>query len=131
MAGGAFSLSRSLSPSPGSGSRHSDGSGTASSPRALTATSADSLISRRAALSSKNASGSSMSTAEQMLIHMPLVPRSSMTSNQASQHSSVPVISRQAITIWRPRQKAHAVAANAENSTMSNPTQASRQCVAV
>ena len=51
-----------------------------------------------------------------------------MTSNQASQHSRVPVTSRQAMTIWRPRQKAQAVAANPSSSRKSNPTQAPFQC---
>ena len=86
---------------------------------------------RRAALNMRNAIGSSTMTAEAMLIHMPLVPRSRITSNHASQHSSVAVTSRQAMTIWRPRQNAQPVAANAASRTMSNPTQASRQWVHV
>jgi hypothetical protein len=86
---------------------------------------------RRAALNMRKAIGSSMTTAEAMLIHMPLVPRSRITSNHASQHNSDAVTSRQAITIWRPRQNAQPVAAKAASSTMSNPTQANRQCVAV
>jgi hypothetical protein len=48
-------------------------------------------VSRRAALNSKNASGSSASTAAMMLILASGVPESSTTSNQASQTSSVPV----------------------------------------
>jgi len=95
------------------------------------ATSADRRMSRRAALNMRKAIGSSMMTAEATLSHSPLVPRSSMTSNHASQHSSVAVTRRQTITIWRPRQNAQPVAAKAKSSTMSKPTQASRQCVAV
>lgn len=92
---------------------------------------ADIRSSRRAALNSRNASGSSMKAAEAMLSHMSSVRRSRITSNQASQHSSVAVISRQPITICRPRQNAQPVTANAASSTKSNPTQASRQWVAV
>jgi hypothetical protein len=110
--------------------RHSDGSWPPPS-AVLIATSADSLMRRRAALNMRNAIGSSTTTAAAMLVHMSLVRRSSMTSNHASQHSSVPVTSRQAITIWRPRQNAQPVAAKAASSTMSKPTQASRQWVAV
>ena len=68
-----------------------------------------------------------MNTAEARLPQMAPVPESRITSNQASQHSSVAVISRKAIAIWRPRQSAHPVAANPRNSRMSNPTQAPRQ----
>jgi hypothetical protein len=82
---------------------------------------------RRAAANMRNAIGSSTTTADAMLSHSPLVPRSSITSNQASQHSSVPVTTRQAITIWRRRQNAQPVAAKPRSSTMSKPTQASRQ----
>jgi len=84
-------------------------------------------MSRRAAANIRNAIGSSTTSADAMLCHCPLVPRSSITSNQASQHSSDPVTSRQAMTIWRPRQNAQPVAAKPESSTTSKPTQASRQ----
>ena len=96
-------------------------------PDSLTAARAEILIRRRAALNMRNASGSSMNTAEATLPQMSRVPESRITSNQASQQSSVPVISRKAITIWRPRQNAQPVAANPRNSMMSNPTQAPRQ----
>ncbi len=82
--------------------------------RPLTATRADSLIRRRAALNMRNASGSSTSTADATLIHTSDVPASSTTSNHASQHSSVPVTIRQAMTIWRPRQNAQPVAGERE-----------------
>ena len=83
--------------------------------------SADSLIRRRAALNIRNAIGSSTNTAEATLSQTSDVPRSSTTSNQASQHSSVPVTSRQAMTIWRPRQNAQPVAANASSRMRSKP----------
>ena len=88
-------------------------------------------MSRRAALNMRNAIGSSTTAADNRLSHSPLVPRSRITSNQASQHKSDPVTSRQAMTIWRPRQNAHPVTAKAASSTRSKPTHASRQCVAV
>jgi hypothetical protein len=100
-------------------------------PPAPIAASADILMSRRAALSSRNASGSSTRTASAMLGHMSFVPRSRITSNHASQHSRVPVISRQAIATWRPRQSAQPVTANPMSSKPSSPTHARRQCVAV
>jgi hypothetical protein len=112
-----------------SGSRHSDGSGSLTPP-APTAARADIRISRRAALNIMNASGSSTKTAEAMLGHMSSVRRSRITSNQASQHSIVAVISRPAITICLPHRKAQPVTANAPSSTKSNPTHASLQWVA-
>jgi len=84
-------------------------------------------MSRRAAANMRKAIGSSTTTADATLCHCPLLPRSRITSNQASQHSSVPVTSKQAITIWRCRQNAQPVAAKQKSSTMSKPTQASRQ----
>ncbi len=69
-----------------------------------------------------------MNTAEAMLTQMSGVPESSITSNQASQHSSVAVTSRQAMTIWRPRQNAQPVAANASRTEEVEPTQAPLQC---
>ena len=57
----------------------------------------------------------------------PGVPQSSVMSNHASQHSSVASTTRHMISIWRRRQAAQAVAANARSSTTSNPTQAPRQ----
>ncbi|HEX4787959.1 MAG TPA: hypothetical protein VH372_05820 [Actinospica sp.] len=99
-------------------------------PPAPSAASPDILIRRRAALNIRNASGSSTTSAETMLTQRSLLRRSRMTSNHASQQSRVPVISRKAITIWRPRQKAQPVSAKPVSSTMSKPTQASRQCVA-
>ncbi len=54
-----------------------------------------------------------------------------MMSNQASQHSSVPVTHRQMIRTWRSRQAAQAVAAKAPSSAKSKPTQAPRQWPAV
>ena len=98
------------------------------SPDSRTATRADSRIRRRAALNMRNASGSSTISAEATLPQMSDVPASRTTSNHASQHSSVPVTSKQAMTIWRPRQNAQPVAANAANSMRSNPTQAPFQC---
>ena len=88
-------------------------------------------MSRRAALNMRNAIGSSTTAAVSRLSHSPLVLRSRITSNQASLQRSAPVTSRQAMTIWRPRQNAQPVTAKAASSTMSKPTHASRQCVAV
>jgi hypothetical protein len=76
----------------------------------------------------KNASGNSTISAEATLPQMSDVPASRTTSNHASQHSRVPVTSRQAMTIWRPRQNAQPVAANAPSSMRSNPTHAPFQC---
>jgi hypothetical protein len=112
-----------------SGSFQSEGSGNLLPP-APTAARADIRIRRRAALSIRNASGNSTTTAEATLSHMSSVRRSRITSNQASQHSSVAVTNRPAIAIWRPRQKAQPVSANVASRTMSKPTQARRQCVA-
>src|ERR1700727_1833228 len=50
-----------------------------------------------------------------------------MTSNQASQSSSVASTIRQIISTCRPRQAAHQVAARAASSAMPKPTQAPRQ----
>ena len=83
---------------------------------------------RRAALNMRNASGNSTMSADATLSQTSDVPASSTTSNQASQHSSVPVTIRQTMTIWRPRQNAHPVAANANSRMRSNPTQAPFQC---
>jgi hypothetical protein len=58
-------------------------------------------VSRRAAPNSKNASGSSASTAAMMLVLASGVPESSKTSNQASQTSSVPVTIMQKMRICR------------------------------
>jgi hypothetical protein len=113
-----------------SGSFHSDGSGSVTPPAAIAA-SADILISLRAALSMRKASGSSTKAADARLSQMLRVPRSRITSNQASHHSRVAVTSRKAIAIWRPRHSAQAVRVNPASSKTSNPTQASRQCVAV
>jgi hypothetical protein len=79
-------------------------------------------------LNIRNASGNSTTTAEATLSHTSELPASRTTSNHASQHSSVPVTIRQAMTIWRPRQNAQPVAANAANRIRSNPTQAPFQC---
>ena len=96
------------------GSRRRSSADQADGPDSLIAARAEILIRRRAALNIRNASGSSMNTAEATLPQMSRVPGSRITSNQASQHSSVAVISRKAIAIWRPRQSAQPVAANAE-----------------
>ncbi len=88
-------------------------------------------VSRRAALNSKNASGNSASTAAMMLILASGVPESSMTSNQASQTSSVPVTIMEKMRICRWNQDAHAVSAKPISSAMSRPIQAPRQWVDV
>ena len=74
------------------------------------------------------ANGNSTITAEATLSHTSGVPASSRTSNQASQHNSVPVMIRNTMTIWRPRQNAQPVEAKAASRMMSNPTHARRQC---
>ena len=79
----------------------------------------------------KNASGSSTTSASATLPHTSELPASRTTSNHASQHSSVPVTIRQAMTIWRPRQNAQPVAANASSKMKSKPTQAPFQCCAL
>ena len=86
-----------------------------------------SRISRRAPITASAASGSSTQSAISRLTRNPLVRTSRVTSNQASQHSSVARITRQMITSWRCRQAAQAVTANVTSSAMSKPTQAPRQ----
>ena len=82
---------------------------------------------RRAPISATTASGSSIKAADSTLTMKPLVPQSSVMSNQASQHNSVASTIRHTMRICRRRQAAHAVAANISSSPMSNPTQAARQ----
>ncbi len=73
------------------------------------------------------ASGISISSAESRLTRKPLVRRFSVTSNHASQSSSVARTVRHMISTCLPRQAAQAVAAKAASSATSNPTHAPRQ----
>ena len=82
---------------------------------------------RRAPISASAAIGSSTHSAVSRLSQNPLVRTSSVTSNQASQHSSVASTMRQPITSWRCLQAAQAVTANMMSRPTSKPTQAPRQ----
>ncbi|HEX6526652.1 MAG TPA: hypothetical protein VF070_42540 [Streptosporangiaceae bacterium] len=114
--------SASARPSANNGIRHNGGTGPGMPSSRMT----DSTVirtRRRAPANNRNASGSSATSAETMLITLV----SSCTSNQASASSSVPVTSMKKITTWRWFHDAHAVAANPASSKTSRPTQAPRQ----
>src|ERR1022692_1520024 len=83
--------------------------------------------SRLANKTASSASGSSTSSADSRLVGKPAVCASSMTSNHASQTSSVASTARLTISSWRRRHAAQPVAANASSSATSKPTQAPRQ----
>ena len=82
---------------------------------------------RRAPISASAAMGSSTHSAVSRLSQNPLVRTSSVTSNQASQQSSVASTIRHPMTSWRCFQAAQAVTANVASRPMSKPTQAPRQ----
>ena len=85
------------------------------------------LSRRRAPAKARKASGSSAKTADSRLIPKPLVASDVPTSNQASQHSMVPMSTSSRIRTCRCRQIAHAVAANAASRNTSKFTQTARQ----
>jgi hypothetical protein len=118
--------SRAPSPGPRRATCHSGGTGPVAPSRAISVATV-SRSSRRAPSAMSMASGISAKIAESRLNQMPLVPQSSVRSNQASQHSSVAVTIRHTISNCLPRHAVHATAANASSSATSKPTQAPRQ----